>query len=120
MPEGAGQPLGVPRIVRRVDWEAPPKPSSLTTLFVFYNSSVEACYQKPEGKKKQRKTRETNTDREKEKETGREGGRDGDYGIHSDVKKKKLFIYQMTVLETIPHQNRNRNKETKNAPTQQQ
>lgn len=93
MPEGAGQPLGVPRIVRRVDWEAPPKPSSLTTLFVFYNSSVEACYQKPEGKKKQRKTRETNTDREKEKETGREGGRDGDYGIHSDVKKKKNYLY---------------------------
>lgn len=117
MPEGAGQPLGVPRMVRPVGWEAPPKLSSLTTLFVFYNSSVEACYQKPEGKKKQRKTRETNTDREKEKETGREGGR-GDYGINSDVKKKekrKKNIYQMTVLEI-----KTETKKQKSTPTQQQ
>lgn len=48
-----------------VGWEAPPKLSLLTTL-VFYNSSMEACYQKLEGEKKQRKTRETYTDRKRE------------------------------------------------------
>lgn len=67
-----------------VGWEAPPKLSLLTTLLVFYNSSMEACYQKPEREKKQRKTRETYTDR---KEDRRQGGKEGETGtMGSDVK----------------------------------
>lgn len=69
-------------------WEAPPKLSLLTTLLVFYNSSMEACYQKPEGEKKQIKTGETDTDREKERR--RQGGKEGETGtMGSDAKNIK-------------------------------
>lgn len=77
-------------MVWRVGWEAPPKLSLLTTLPVFYNSSMEACYQKPEGEKEAKKNqRDTDRQGEREKETGREGGSDGDYGINSDIKNIK-------------------------------
>lgn len=66
---------------------------------------MEACYQKPEGKKQQKKTRETDSEKERRRQGGKEEGEMGDCGINSDVKK-----YQMTVLKTSPHQNQNQNQ----------
>lgn len=58
-----------------VGWEAPPKLSSLTTLLVFYNSSMEACYQKPEGERSKEET-ERHTQTERNREGDREGRRE--------------------------------------------
>lgn len=93
----AEQPLGLSRKVWRLGWEAPPKRSSLTTLFVFHTCAMEACYQKPERKKRRRKSRKTETHREKE--TGRRGWRGGDQRRDSEGRE-----WQMTSSKTTLHQ----------------
>lgn len=113
------QPLGVFRMVWPVGWEAPPKLSLLTTLLVFYNSSMEACYQKPEGEKKQRRTREIYTDRKKQRR--RQGGKEGETGtMGSDVKMSndslKDHSPSKTKTKTKPKE-RKTNKENPSNPT---
>lgn len=100
-----------------VGWEAPPKLSLLTTLLVFYNSSMEACYQKPEGEKKQRRTGETYTDRKKQRR--RQGGKEGETGtMGSDVKMSSdsLKDHSPSKTKTKPKE-RKTNKESPSNPT---
>lgn len=82
----------------RAGWKAPPQLSLLTTLLVFYNSSMEACYQKPEGKKQQKKTRETDSEKERRRQGGKEEGEMGDCGIDSLSFYVTLFSIHLFIL----------------------
>lgn len=78
---------------------------------------MEACYQKPEGEKKQRRTRETYTDRKKQRR--RQGGKEEETGtMGSDVKMSNDSLKDHTPSKTkTKPKERKTNKENPSNPT---